>query len=297
MTEARMQNICWMGMSLQVPGSWEMVRHATSSRQGSLMMVDRRHQRLQLTWQQIQREPDLEQMIEDYRNKDLEEHRGVKHKRVVGVGGWVALRRSRADHHLTRAVRFEKSCSRLVELVLPWPGVGGADGEVELDVLQGYRLEGPDGQSERWCAFGLEVQTPQGWSLHSAEIEPGSANMRFIKGRSEALIRRLGAVDAWFKGRLETFVQQQVEDASKTPRLRTYRNHPACELTTEEPCTRWQRWTGKARRRMDLAWLCPTDHAVYHLMTLSPMKLERAAEPGDFAVGCCQAGEALGQQG
>lgn len=279
------QNIVWLGMCLQVPADWEMVRHGTDPDQGSLVMVDRRHQRLQLNWRKLDRRPDLEQMIEDYRRGDLAEHQGVKHKRISGAGGWHALRRSRADQHLTRAVRFDEADRRLVELALPWPH--GPQGDLELELLQSFRLEAPNQQGLRWCAWGMRVEVPQGWKLHSAGIEPGSTHMRFTQGRAESLVRRLGAVDTWFHGHLDEFLTQQVSDRSISPRVTEVNKHPACEMETIEPGTRWQRWTGRLRARHDLAWLCPSDHAVYHVMTLAAQSQSNGGVR-DFAVTCCQ---------
>ncbi|NJL30463.1 MAG: hypothetical protein HC898_01890 [Phycisphaerales bacterium] len=206
-------------------------------------------------------------MIEDYRRGDVAEHQGVKHKRISGAGDWHALRRSRADQHLTRAVRFDETDRRLVELALPWPH--GPQSDLELELLQSFRLEAPNQQGLRWCAWGMRVQVPQGWKLHSAGIEPGSAHMRFTQGRAESLVRRLGAIDTWFHGHLDEFLTQQVSDSSISPRVTEVNKHPACEMETIEPGTRWQRWTGRLRARHDLAWLCPSDHAVYHVMTLA----------------------------
>ena len=64
---AKIQTIEWLGMRFRVPDEWEIVRHSSKRRTGTLMFVDRRRQRMQLSWTECRGEPDKVQLFNDLR--------------------------------------------------------------------------------------------------------------------------------------------------------------------------------------------------------------------------------------
>ncbi len=283
MAEALTQEIVWLGMRLTTPAEWDIVRHAVSPKTGSLVMIDRRRQRLQLTWRTLQRAADLGQMIADYKSRDAQERPNARVTELDRVNGWRSLRRTRDENSITRALRYEPSLKRLIELVLPWPL--GVEQEVEDLVLTGFEvLDLKEDSPTPWRAFGLDVVAPSGWTLQRAKIQPGQARFTFENERRQAVCRRLGATDMWYDGQPDAWLEKDLSAAPDRVEMLRHRGHQACLGQSLEPTTRFTKIIGRARQRRDLVWHCPVDHAVYQITTLSHAK--DPVEPTEFAVRC-----------
>jgi hypothetical protein len=256
------QSIAWLDMRLRVPADWEIVRHSVRTAAGRLVFVDRREQRLLLTWADCPTPPDTDRLFADYRARD----EVTAATPLPVTDGWSGYRTAT----LTRAGRYDPHHRRWIELTITAPGQ-------ETALLQQFAIATTNHRRE-WRAFGFAVETPADWSLAAVDIQPAAATCTFRRQRAEVRVRRLGMTETWFKGDLEKFLQPQV---TGTFRTMTHRSHPAGLVESREVGHRWQRLLGRLRPRHDLAWHCPVNHAVFQLTTLS------AAPVDEIVVRCC----------
>jgi len=281
----RLQHIAWLGMRLAVPTDWEIVRHAVRPEKGRLVLVDRRRQRLQLSWVRTPTAPDLEQAMADYRSRDVEENPDRTFSPLASVGRWRGFRRHEEQAVLTRAGQFDPRLRRWMEVVVEWPD--GLEAILEEKVLRGSGAAEPDEHSAEWRAFGLDVRTPPTWVLQEATVKPADVRLAFRDGRRDATVRRLGAPDAWYDGDLEEFLHKQVVGAKVRASAREHNGHAACLGESRLARSRLGEWLGMGRPRLDLVWLCPAAHAVFQVTTRARGP---AVPPEQFVVRCCGQG-------
>lgn len=271
-------------MLVCVPADWEVVRHAVSEARGKLVWVDRYDQRLELAWQACENRPHVEQLISDYRRRDLEADSESRFIELKGHLGWTGYRCESEDKPYTRAGRYERHLQRWVEMVIPWPG-GDYDRELEAELLAGYSAAlGPTAR-RRWMAFGLDVTAPQGWTLQRAAVRPGDATMRFTRGRGQATIRRLGMTNIWYDNRPDRWLTEQVGDEPVHLEAIRHQGKPAQRGTSREALKRWRglaQLTGRLRERRDLVWAEPSLDVLIHICTLTSPR--DSVDPSDFQV-------------
>lgn len=281
-----MQTIEWLGMRLRVPRRWEIVRHSVRPERGRLTLVDRRHQRLQLSWAALERPPDFRRTFSDYRAREQEKDERRRFVDLPARAGWRGFRRTGPGEALSRAGRYLKELGRWVEIVLVWPD--GVEPSLERRVLESFEAEVLNGKPIRWRAFGLDVKTPAGWTLVDATVKPADSQLAFREGRRSGDVRRLGAADAWFDGNLSQWIQKEAGSEQTSLSPAHVRGHDAClaEGFDERgllPRLRWGR-----DRRLDLVWHCPNRQALFQVTTRGPAK--SLVRPDAFVVRCCDSG-------
>jgi len=144
---------CWRGMALVHPDDWEPAALSGPKESPKCILVDRRHERLELTWQQIPRQPDLAKMYE-LRGKA---EQAWPTKRLTGVPGWAGLVRTEDDRIVVEAGRYFSQEDCLAQAVLFWRG--GRDVQLERTVLTSVA---PQGQRKPalWPAAALRAELP-----------------------------------------------------------------------------------------------------------------------------------------
>jgi hypothetical protein len=275
----------WLGIGFWVPPDWEIVRHSPNRRAGSLVFVDRRKQRMQLSWTDCPREPDAEQVFRDLRSRDLEQVPDCALGERFTRGRWLCYRRAGEGKVLTRAGFYDKKRRRWLDLVLPWPD--GHDEVLEKAILDSFRPGRPSAKGMRWRAFNLDVQAPKGWELTTAEVKPARVSMDFENRGARATVTRIGVPEAWFDGHLENFLRRRVGETKGSFSIGMRGSHEACAFAGKERQFRPRWLVGKRYVRREVAWHCPKTHAVFAVMTAAPRKVHIAPEA--FAVKCCQA--------
>ena len=312
-----------MGLRLTVPADWDIVRHSTRPERGSLSLVDRRQQRLQLRWRDVERAPDLGQMIADHRSRQLQRDPDARFRPFEPVGSWRGLSRIVDRGELvTRALRFDEPTGRLIEAIVLDPGDGSGPDLREL--LTGIAVLSRAREAARWRAFDLEVHAPPGWRLDTVQVNPADASLRFKpaskdgrKQRSaagmevagpELVVRRMGMASSWYKGPEALLRKALGRDVDFEMAAAHHPPHNAVRAISDEQGTRLRRYAGRLRRREDVIWQCQRENAVYQLTRMSapprgpgarqapaalpevdggiPMATPVAGE-GGFRVGCC----------
>ncbi len=278
------RDIVWLGMHLAVPEAWEIVRHALGAERGSLALADRRRQRLQVSWIRAEAEPDVKRTLSDYRADELAEDPDCKLTRLERTAGWRGFRRRGEAGTITRAGRYLAALKRWVEMVVSWPEA--VDTGLERRLLEGFEVDDEADPPRRWRAFGLDIRVPPEWPLAEVSARPADASMTFRKDRRrEAVVRRLGAVDAWFGGDLAAFLRNQTGPARCQVSETTYGTHEARDGRSNEAPNAVARFVRRTPERLDRAWLCPSAHAVFLVTTRGPRK--DLVRPEAFAVRCC----------
>ena len=278
------EEIVWLGMRLVVPAGWEILRHSVRSQKGRLVLMDRRRQRLQLSWVRMPTAPALDRAMADYRSRDLEEKADRTFSPLPSVGRWRGFRRHDERAVLTRAGQYDARLERWVEMAVEWPE--GLDAELEERILRGFGVEG-EADGRRWRAFGLNVRTPPRWVLETADAKPADVTFTFREGRRAASIRRIGATEVWYEGNLEGFLRKEAAGMKVKVSAPKHNRHPACLGESRQTRSRLGEWLGLGRLQLDLVWLCPVAHAMFHVTTHAR---GAAVLPKQFVVRCCGRG-------
>jgi len=277
-----LQAIEWFGMRLWVPAEWEIASHSVRSERGRLVFVDRRQERLQLSWAAVRRPPDLAQAMADYRRRDSERQPDSTFRDIV-VGRWAGFRSASVRRTLTRAGLYDGPRRLWVEMAIAWPD--GHRAELERAILERFELRQPDAPTSRWRAFRMDVEVPREWTIQEVDAKPADVSLRFASGRDRAIVRRTGMLEAWFDGNLESLIRQSLGAVATTCRQATHNGHPAVRSESRERGRALVELFGRPRTRSNLAWVCPTAHALYHVACRFTAR--RPVDPASLTVRCC----------
>ena len=275
---------CWRGIRIAHPSDWEPAYLSRLNEPMQCRFVDRRFERLQVTWQVLPREPDLPEM---YRR--LARHEGRKPSPALkGVPEWTGLVRHEGAGAVVHAGRFFRPGRWLVQVVMVWPEA--RDRELERAVFEGISPQ-PAGQVRDWEALGLSAAVPADFDLTEAGSKVGKVAWDFKRPKRRwagLSIERLAMPEAWLKGPLGEWLAGEIP-----PGFRPRRETPVdcggqggTEIYSRRasPVTFLLR-TGMSR--LDRAWLCRNEARVYRVAYW-----DRAAGQIDWPAGlevhCCQ---------
>jgi len=289
------RSIEWLGLHLEVPEDWEIVRHGLDPAGGRLVWVDRRRERLTLAWARCPARPDLERVVSDYRSRLAAELGAAAVRSPADVGGFRGVEAvgTEADRVVTRAVSWDAEGSRLLEVVMLGRASAPADRALSRRLLAAIRVTGRAEQARRFRAFDVDVEAPPGLRLVALSPRPGDVALTFRQVEAttrggvggEATLRRLGMADAWYAGDLEAVLHRQ-EPGARFERVERLDRGGAASLlaTGSEAGPRWRRALRRLRVQRSLAWECPAENAVYLVSTRSPGRAPLL--PSAFSVRC-----------
>jgi len=302
----------WMGLALRTPADWEIVRHGLGMRKGQLVFVDRRRQRLQLSWEVVDQRPPLGKVIDDFKSKAREEDPDAKIDPMTPHHGWVGLHRRKPDGAesgtLTRAVRHDARTDRLLEAILMHAADRDAEGpllpeagDLSDHLLAALAVESEGHRATRWRAFGLDITVPTGFRVTATEIKPGDSSVLFRgfdpdgppaqwepnTNDTEVRVRRRAMANAWFNGNLEALLKLQLRGVGDIDTAsETCDGRETLTATSREPGRPLQKVGGRLRDRRDVLWLDEAANAVMQVTTLSrkrdpvdPRDIKAAAVP------------------
>ena len=280
--------IDWHGMSFSVPADWEIVKHAVNPENGRLVFVDRRHQRLVLSWVTNDGPLDTQRLLSDCRSREVVESPDSIFRDMAPVKQWRGYWWRDRESTVTRAGYFDRVRSQWIEMVLAWPV--NRDQDMEQEILSGFKAGGTGRGPARWRAFGIDITSPQGWRLSSATVKPADLRVGFAIEGGEAVVKRVKVPESWFHGDMEAYLRKQLKGTKPAIAGRAYRNHIACLSQSREQGFK-RRWLiGDWRRRFDLAWVCERTKALYQITTTVRRTRAQVWQPDIFTVRCCSAG-------
>ena len=292
MNPALTQEIEWLGLRLLVPEQWQIVRHGLVSDAGTLVLVDRRHQRLNLSWTQCRNPPDLSRLVSDYLGKEADVEEAGPPERFRCGRHWRGLRqRKPSGEVINRGVLYHAETSRLIELLVTLPPGTDEDQRLVDQILRSFRVTAGAEDCRRWNAFDIALTTPPDFRLASSSVKPADATLRFVlvdaaRGkptRTEATVRRLGMARSWYEGSLERMVRAHYPEQRfvESGEIR-HQGSEGYFARGVEPGPPVKRMLRRLRERRVLCWHVPEQNAVYELATLSPQ--QQPVSPDDFRV-------------
>lgn len=308
----------WLGLRLELPRRWEVIRHGISGRKGSLALADRRRQRLQVTWTSCVKRPDVGRLLSDHRDRQKTIDADAAFVKPTLPVGWRGLERrfappadSKSQNAqdetaiLVRAARYDKPTDRLIEVVLDVDPHDPADAALAEQVLGGLRVVGKAEDAQRLQAFGINADLSEGWRLHRTAVQPADVTLVFVpqKARRPAephhplprsvTLRRRALTDVWFRGDWRTLFQHDepkadiaVADPAEPEEVP---GHPAATATWDVPGPRYQKIIRRHQVATSLAWLCPREKAIYQMTAVGPAK--DPAKLAGFMLACGGAAE------
>jgi hypothetical protein len=281
------QRVEWLGLGLSVPAGWEIVRHSLSAEVGSLRFVDRRRERLVISWAQCKGAPDLSRLVEEMR-REAEAGSGSEPFRY---GPWRGIQHVKADSELgIQAVRYHAETCRLLEAHVFGIEAAAQEQSLARAILGQLRVLGSAHTSCRWRAFDLALKAPENFALVGADVAPADVRFRFEERAGAggpraivATVQRLGMAESWFDGDLARLLR------ARLPRVQwsagTRLSHLGVEALSAEGRPFEKRLTrlfGSPREGRALVWRATAENAVYLLTTEGPRG--KAPDPSCFEV-------------
>ena len=304
----------WHGLHVALPVPWEVVRHGVSPLKGSLVFADRTRQRLQVTWTACRKAPDVDRLLSDHRAKQLKANEKAVFDEAEPAEGWRGLvRRFEDGRAITRLARYEAGAaggSKLVEVVLEHRPGDRAEAELLPTILAGFDAEGEVG---RYRIFGLDVKVegaeggaeagerpaPLGkvlrggrWWLGSTRVLPADVTLTFQdtdpathkEAKATVAVRRQGMADGWFDGDLEKLIKRELPKAKWEFEEDEVNGHGAVVGRCVVPGPRIKRFARLHNARVEVAWQCEEENAVYRVAATGPAR--RGVEVAGFVVRC-----------
>lgn len=276
------QTVHWLGMRLELPGDWAIVRHSVDTAKGRLAVVDRDAQRLLLTWCPMPQEPDWARHFSDQQALELEEHPDALFVDLPAeLQPWRGFVRVSARRQVYRAALLDEPRRRMVEAVIPARDDDQARHAAEL--LAHFAVTTPDaGKTDRFRAFDLDVTAPAEWELQRVLVTLGRVEVRYGRGRSQAIVRRLGMAASWYNGDAAALARYTAKDTAGREEPLTHPDGPGVMVIGHEKVKRIVTFTGRRRRQLDAVWHDRAANAVVHVTVLTPRRDD--ASPHDFQV-------------
>jgi hypothetical protein len=283
------QIIEWLGIQVQVPADWEIVRHSVSASNGQLAFVDHIHQRMILSWATFEKKPDLGRLMEDCRSRDKEQNPESSFAELSISSKLKGYRWSNPKESVTRAGFFDTITNRWIEAVITWPV--SVDEPLEKSLLSSIKTIDTNKKGIRLRAFGMDVRAPAGWQFTAAAIKPGDLSFTFSQNSSTAQVRRLKAVSGWFNGDITAFVRKENEISRNVEPGIILPDHPMLKAIGKEKEFQFGWMVGLRRKRCDLAWLCPSNDMLFRISIISGGHSK--TEPEQFLVPCCSKAQVI----
>lgn len=277
------QNIDWLGIHVEVPANWEIAGHGRNPDRGKLVFVDRRRQRLELTWLACRTRPDGALIMKERHLKDRAMHGAESCGAVQRKNGWFVYEWSSSGIALERRGRYFDKRSMWVEAVFSG---SGADDDCDSQVVAESIAFDDHGEGRmRWRAFGIDCTTPAEVKLTRVEVRPADCTLAFSWDLGEAVLHRLKVPELWYEGAAEDEAAHLVDEkARRALRPVVYQTHSAFSASWMQGGA-WERLIRKQRFCRDIVWECKSGKTVYHLS----YKLHRAEkmEQEYIRVVCC----------
>jgi hypothetical protein len=284
----------WLGLHVEVPRDFQIVRHGISAELGQLTMTDRYAERLNVAWRRIEREPDLDKMVLEQRAKDQATFPSATID-SVRIRGWQGYRVVDTKQTWVRAVKYETRTGQLLEVQLTTHAEYVKCEVLKEDWVSRIAVtDTPEGVS-RFAAFDIDVSVPCGLKLTKTAVVPASCTFEFERETPEkytakpatAVIRRMAMADTWYRGNpLKLLMRESPNVEFSSPETLRSGPHAATYSEGDTTVARVSRWLGRTSRCRALIVHCEAENAVYHVATSS---YDRAPlHPMDLQLRCCK---------
>ncbi|MBA4387470.1 MAG: hypothetical protein C0404_05775 [Verrucomicrobia bacterium] len=284
-----MDETFWRGIRVSHPRDWEIVFASSHGHPGKCSFADRRYERLRVQWREMKGTMNFRKLLEDEVGKKREE--GKRAEVLTGQAeGWHGVIERTGQGNLVHAGKVFAGDELYVEATFIWPG--RRDRNLENAILEGT---GPGRSPGRWQAMGMRVQAPAGLELLRYSSDVGQTAWEFgpspgSKGLS-LTVKRLAVPRYWLKVPLARWLEAGVGVGAKIVEqkpLRMNGHEAAMVLSRRGPAGAWDKVRGRKLMTLEVAWKCPVEERVYHLVCCDTVKAGHLSLPGGLRLECCQ---------
>lgn len=283
----------WNDIHLQLPDDWEMLLFAKNPASGKCTFADRYQYRLQLCWQQLENEPEIDKMVTEYR-LTLKEDESISSVTRKRLGDWLGLTYKQNGKPTARYTHYFQSVKKLIEVIMPPADEG--DSFDHAEILDSIAIKPPEGQKARdWCVFGLNAKTPADLPLQKCEVLPARVRMTWGSDQKnsnelEIVVQRLGMVRHWLKGKVSDWLKIQLpSEAEILNSSQIHIDSHTVERVSGKIRTKGaiKRLRSKSRLFEANAWLCPEDNRLYSIAIYGDEQRFRDTPASNCQLRCC----------
>jgi hypothetical protein len=294
MAQTDFERTSWRGIVVDHPAGWELSIASGADEPGRVSFADRRFTRLDVTWRPLTYVPNLDLMIEKYRQRKTSRKDEVTFKPLQGLGAqWRGVIRQAGGGTFVHAGRFFAPRRWLVEATLVW--LERRNQALEREIFASIQAEPPEEPLRHWRALGMDVRVGRDLDLLVSDPKVGRVTWTFgapRKKRSPQLVvERLAMVEHWLaaEGGLEEWLAKSLPEKSHVAEKSsiTFNAHPAQRLLSEKKIGTLPTLRGLRQRRLDVAWVCPVDGRLYHLAVTQARRDRDVRLPEGFEMKCC----------
>lgn len=286
-----MATTCWRGLSIAHPVDWELSFASGLDQPKRCVFSDRRSERYEVRWRPLKAVPNLDHMIERYRDKAPKGRDDVRLRLLENLPEpWSGLLQKSPEGKLVHAGRFFADQRLLVEVTFAWPKRRNTD--LERRCLQALAPLPSESDTTHWQAMGMDITVPSNYELVEQISKVGKLRWVFEEpGRRGATLTldRYAMVDTWLRLPLPRWLESELSSGRVVRReTKQINGHNAQQLLSRRRHGTLSTLRGIRMLRVDLAWKCPTDTRLYHLIYERPAKGEELTLPENIHVQCCQ---------
>ena len=293
-----MKTWIWNDIHLQLPDDWEMLLFSKNPASGKCTFADRYQYRLQVCWQELENEPEIDKMVTEYR-LTLKEDQSIRSVTRKRLGDWLGLTYKQSGKPTARYAYYFQATKKLIEVIMP--PADEADAFDHAEVLHSIAIKPPEGKEPRdWCAFGLNAKTPANLLLQQCEVLPARVRMTWASGQKkqkdlEIVIQRLGMVHRWLKGEISDWLKIQLPTEAKIlDSGQIHMDRHTVERMSGKLATKgMKRLRSKSRIFEANAWLCPEDNRLYSIATYGDEQQFKETPASSRQLSCCPAMKGL----
>ncbi len=279
---------CWRGVYIRHPAEWELMQANQADQPGWCLFADRIYQRLDVRWRPVKYVPNLELLLDKYRqHKDRE----PAPYQLPVPDPWQALGRDTDQGQLTHAFRFFSDAKLLVETTIIWPE--GRNEQVEHEILAGMDTQPAETATNRFQAMGISMGIPARYELTETTSTVGHIKWHFTEAgrdRPGVTIERIAMPEYWLSGSIGDWQASDITEKTRVidRRVVNCNGHNGQQIITSEKIGPVSSLRGLRLIKLDRAWLCPAENRVYRLVISARSATEEISLPEGLAVRCCR---------
>jgi len=269
-----MQNIIWQDISFFVPSEWEMLKFSSDYMNGSCSFADKYEEKLVVIWQRSSTRIDMDKAMLDRKLADKEYclSNNIANKIVSldksnsCIGYYVEYDKQKVTKLWKEF--FNGSLYTYLLILMIW----NRERDVNLEQMFSDSINQVTVDDyRRLKAFGLDLLIPTSITLTYCNVYPAVAEMRFATKDSlpKYTVKRLGMPSIWLKMPINLWLKKQLPKKINIVTETKSNTQAGHELCLYEGNMFW--WRKKASFpkkiwRREIAWLCPKEQRVYHII-------------------------------
>jgi len=283
-------------MQVDHPAEWELAFACGLNEPLRCTFADRYYHRLNISWRALKFEPNLELVLQKHR-RELEKRGKEGLRDLAGAPqGWRGILHQSNEGTLVHAVRFLGGAGWLVDATLVWPK--SRNTALENAVLASITALDSDAGTKLWQAMGLSLSLSSEYDLVQSNSKVGRVAWDFATAKKRGprlTVERLALPEYWLKVPLRDWLIQQMPVSHKLIRqdVTTMNGHRGESLLSRGRISPAASLIRLAQARLAVAWLCPIESRVYHVIASAVTRQPDISLPQDLTVRCCRPAPAV----